>query len=409
MPVPRTILHLDLDAFFCAVEVIRDPSLDGKAFAVGGTPEGRGVVASCSYAARRFGVRSAMPMAQALRLCPGLSVVSHHGGYGSYSRKVMTLLDRVTPYVEQISIDECFIDVTDIEKPAERVARRIQAMIYEELKLPSSLGGATSKLVAKIATNVGKDRTETVGWPNAVLVVPPGDEPSFLAPMPVRAMWGVGPKTAERMESLGIITLGDLQNLDADELESKLGSYGRKLHAFSRGIDDRVVDPGGEAAKSISHETTFAEDIGEADRLHAVLLSLSQLVGRSLRDDELTCRTVAIKLRWADFKTITRRVTFRDGTDLDQDLYRAAKQLFDKAWHRGQRVRLLGVAASHLASSGQQLSLWHSGDDRGHRMQAALDSVRDKFGGKKTKWGQELKQREFDEEDLEEGWWEADA
>lgn len=409
MPKPRTILHLDLDAFFCAVEVIRDPSVDGKAFAVGGTPEGRGVVASCSYAARRFGVRSAMPMAQALRLCPGLQVVSHHGGYGSYSRKVMTLLDRVTPYVEQISIDECFIDVTDIGEPSEQVARRIQTMIYDELKLPCSLGGATSKLVAKIATNVGKDRVETDGWPNAVLVVPAGEEPSFLAPLPVRAMWGVGPKTAERMEGLGIRTLGDLQRQGPDELESRFGSYGRKLHAFSHGIDDRAVDPSGEAAKSISHETTFSEDIGEADRLHAVLLSLSQLVGRSLRDDGLTCRTVAIKLRWADFKTITRRVTMPDSMDLDQDLYRAAKQLFDKAWHTGRPVRLLGVAASHLGRSGQQLSLWQSGDDRGHRMQAALDSVRDKFGGGKTKWGQELKQREFDREDPDDAWWEADA
>ncbi len=409
MPAPRTILHLDLDAFFCAVEVIRDPSLDGKAFAVGGTPEGRGVVASCSYAARKFGVRSAMPMAQALRLCPGLQVVSHHGGYGGYSRKVMTLLDRVTPYVEQISIDECFIDATDIEEPAERVARRIQTMIFDELKLPSSLGGATSKLVAKIATNEGKDWTETDGWPNAVLIVPPGEEPEFLAPLPVRAMWGVGPKMAERMEQLGLSTLGDVQGWGPDRLESQLGSYGRKLHAFAHGVDDRSVDPGGEGAKSISHETTFSEDISEEDRLHAVLLSLSQRLGRSLRDEALTGRTVAIKLRWSDFKTITRRVTLRDGTDLDQDLYQAAKSLFDAAWQRGRPVRLLGVAISQFASTGQQLSLWQSGDDRGHRMQEALDNVRDRFGGSKTRWGQEHKHRWGEREDDDDAWWEGDV
>jgi len=409
MTESRTILHLDLDAFFCAVEVIRDPSLEGQPFAVGGTPEGRGVVASCSYAARKFGVRSAMPMGQALRLCPGLKVVSQHGGYGSYSKKVMVLLDAVTPYVEQISIDECFIDVTDIDAPANTVARRIQRRIQDELRLPSSLGGATSKLVAKIATNVGKDRAQTDGWPNAVLIVPPGEERAFLAPLPVRAMWGVGPKMAERLEAQGIRTLADLQCLGDDALEARFGSTGRKFHAHACGIDERGVEPGGEAAKSISHETTFAEDLHEAGRLHAVLLRLSQLVGRSLRDGGLTCRTVTIKLRWSDFKTITRRVTFRDGTDLDHDLYRAAKRLFDNAWQPGQRVRLLGVGASQLSDGGQQLSLWQSGDDRDHRMQAALDTVRDRFGGGKTRWGQELNQRGFVAEEDDDAWWEADA
>jgi len=390
VPTVRKILHLDLDAFFCAVEVLRYPSLDGKRFAVGGSADGRGVVSSCSYAARKFGVRSAMPMARALRTCPGLIVVPHGGGYGRMSRKVMEKLDSLTPYVEQISIDEAFIDVSDMPEDSETIARNIQTMVRDELRLPCSLGGATNKLVAKIATNFGKDSANTDGWPSAIFVVPPGKEPEFLAPLPIQAMWGVGPKSAERLERSGIRKLGDLQDWSNEALESMLGSYGHKLKQFALGIDDRPVSPGEGEAKSISSETTFDEDIADRDRLHAVLLSLAQRVGRSLRDESLVCRTVTIKLRWSDFRTITRRVTIAEATDLDQLIYAAAKSLFEKAWQEGHPVRLLGVGTSNLEAGGQQLSLFSQPDDKDHRVQEALDDLRDRFGSSKTKWGREL-------------------
>ena len=389
MSKPRKILHLDLDAFFCAVEVLRNPSLDGKPFAVGGTPEGRGVVSSCSYAARKFGVRSAMPMAQALRRCPNLIPVVHGGGYGRLSRKVMKKLDSLTPYVEQISIDEAFIDVSDIPEESEKIARDIQTMIRDDLRLPCSLGGATSKLVAKIATNQGKDSVDTDYWPNAILVVPAGQESSFLAPLPVRAMWGVGPKYAERLARSGIQKLEDLQNWSSEDLEAKLGSYGPRLKQFAQGIDDRPVSTEGHDAKSISSENTFPEDVADRERLHATLLSLSQRVGRSLRDEGLVSRTVTIKLRWTDFRTITRQVALPDATDLDQGVYAAAKMLFDKAWRAGQPVRLLGVGTSNLEAGGQQLSLFSQTGDREHRRQEALDDLRDRFGESKTRWGRE--------------------
>ena len=405
MPPARKILHLDLDAFFCAVEVLRNPSLDGKPFAVGGSPKGRGVVSSCSYAARKFGVRSAMPMARALRMCPGLIVVPHGGGYGRLSRKVMEKLDSLTPYVEQISVDEAFIDVSDMPEDSETIARNIQTMIREKIRLPCSLGGATSKLVAKIATNLGKDSADTDRWPNAILVVPPGKEPEFLAPLPIRAMWGVGPKSAERLEKAGIRKLGDLQSWSSEALESKLGSYGPKLKLFAMGIDDRPVSTEGREAKSISSETTFDEDIASRDRLHAVLLSLAQRVGRSLRDEQLVCRTVTIKLRWSDFRTITRCVTVSDATDLDQPIYVAAKLLFDKAWIEGHPVRLLGVGASNLEAGGEQLSLFSQSGDREHRVQEALDDLRDRFGSSKTRWGKEFSHSlgRWDDAEEEEG------
>jgi DNA polymerase-4 len=385
----RKILHLDLDAFFCAVEVLRNPSLDGKPFAVGGSADGRGVVSSCSYAARRFGVRSAMPMGQALRRCPGLIAVPLGGGYDRMSKNVMTILDSLTPYVEQISIDEAFIDVTDIPQDLEAIARKIQTRVCEELCLPCSLGGASNKLVAKIATNVGKDSADTDRWPNAVLIIPSGKESEFLAPLPIRAMWGVGPKSAERLEQSGIRKLGDLHGLSDQILESKLGSYGHKLKQFAMGIDDRPVSTEDHEAKSISSETTFDEDIDDWDRLHTALLSLSQRVGRSLRDDSLVGRTIAIKLRWSDFRTITRRVTLADATDLDQSVYAAAKVLFEKAWQPGHPVRLLGVGVSSLDAGGQQLSLFSQRDDKAHRVQEALDDLRDRFGTSKTRWGRE--------------------
>ena len=211
---PRKILHLDLDAFFCAVEELRDPTLKQKPFAVGGSPEGRGVVASCSYAARQFGVRSAMPMSEAVRCCPNLIIVGNaRGEYSRMSGRVMAYLHDMSPLVEQISIDEAFLDVSDLPDEAEILARRLQSTICTELDLPCSLGVATNKLVAKIANDVGKVRVRSGDYPNAITVVPPGEEAAFLAPLPVRALWGVGPKTAERLAAWGMNTIGDIAAL----------------------------------------------------------------------------------------------------------------------------------------------------------------------------------------------------
>ena len=263
----RKIIHLDLDAFFCSVEEQRDPSLRGKAFAVGGRPEERGVIASCSYAARQFGVHSAMPTAQAIRLCPDLLVLSsRHGVYSKASTQVMERIHALTPLVEQISIDEAFMDVSDLPETGEELARRLQASIRDELGLPCSLGAATNKLVAKIATDFGKTTAKKGMPPNAITVVPPGEEAAFLAPLPAQALWGVGPKTAERLVELGIRTIGDLAHWPVEELTSQFGKIGYELSRHAQGISDSLIVTS-RAPKSISQETTFVKDISDKERV----------------------------------------------------------------------------------------------------------------------------------------------
>ncbi len=378
--VPRKILHLDLDAFFCAVEELRDPGLVGKPFAVGGSPQTRGVVASCSYAARQRGVRSAMPMATAIRLCPELVIVpSRHGVYGQTSRQVMARLHDVTPLVEQISIDEAFLDASDLPEPGEALARRLQATIREELGLPCSLGVATNKLVAKIANDAGKAANRGSGPPNAITVVPPGQEAVFLAPLPVQALWGIGPKTAARLHEWGLTTIGDLAAWPEPELVRRLGVLGHELAQRSRGLDDRPVVVEHET-KSVSKEVTFARDIAEEASLQRALRQLADGVGRELRREGLSGRTIKLKLRWSDFTTISRQTTLPQPTDMDDEIAAAALKLFAQAWTRGKPVRLLGVGVSGLDSAYRQLGLWdqEEGDER--KLQAALDDIRSRFG-----------------------------
>lgn len=256
---PRTIIHLDLDQFFCAVEEQRDTSLRGKTFAVGGRPEGRGVVASASYAARAFGVRSAMPMAQAVRLCPELIVVRpDFAAYRAASQQVMARLHTLTELVEQISIDEAFLDATALDADGAGIAARLQQTIRDDLALSCSLGVAGNKLVAKIATDVGKSMARRGAIPSAICVVPPGEEAQFLAPLPATALWGVGPKTAEKLASMGIVTVGDIANWPAADLARRFGQHGADLARRARGIDPRPIVTE-RAAKSISQETTFAQ------------------------------------------------------------------------------------------------------------------------------------------------------
>ncbi len=320
----RTILHLDLDAFFCAVEELNDPSLRGKAFAVGGSPQGRGVVASCSYAARQFGVRSAMPMSQALRLCPGLLVISHHhGNYGEMSEKVMQRLNDLSPLVEQISIDEAFVDISDLHEPPELIARRLQKRVNDEVGLPCSVGVATNKLVAKIATEVGKKTAKKEFPPNAVTVVPPGTESEFLAPLTATMLWGVGPKTAAKMAGLGIKTIGDIARHPAEDLIRRFGENGRDLVRRAHGVDDSPIVTGREV-KSISQETTFARDERDDKLLAQTLRDLSAHVGRRLRQAGIAGVTVRLKLRWPDFTTLSRQVTLPQPTDQDEEIFRLA-------------------------------------------------------------------------------------
>lgn len=384
----RKILHLDLDAFFCAVEEQRDPALEGKAFAVGGRPEERGVVASCSYAARRCGVRSAMPMARALKLCPDLIVVpARHAVYSEVSHRVMDRLHDLSPLVEQVSIDEAFLDVSDLPEPGELIARQLQKTIWGELGLPCSLGVAANKLLAKTANDVGKAAARGSGPPAAITVVQPGQEAAFLAPLPVDALWGVGPKTAARLGELGVRTIGDLVRWPASELSRMFGKIGADLALRARGIDDHPIVTT-HVAKSISQETTFSQDISDRELLQHTLHQLSEGVGRRLRRSGLSGATVKLKLRWADFTTLTRQVTLDDATDQDNRIYAAALQLFEKNWPSGQPVRLLGVGVSGLGPPVRQLTLWGSAgnapaknqSEKERRLQAAVDTLRERFG-----------------------------
>ncbi|MGC9395586.1 MAG: DNA polymerase IV [Anaerolineae bacterium] len=378
--MPRKIIHLDLDAFFCAVEELHAPSLRGKPFAVGGQPDQRGVVASCSYPARMYGVHSAMPMSRALLLCPQLIVVpGRHGVYDDLSHQVMRHCYDLTNLVEQISIDEAFLDVSDLRASAETIARELQATIWNEHGLPCSLGVATNKLVAKIANNIGKAEKRSPNPPMAIKVVPPGEEAAFLAPLPVGELWGIGPKTAASLTELGITTIGDVARWPQDDLVQRFGKHGLDLSQRARGIDDRPVITEYEA-KSLSRETTFAHDVTDEATLRRTLLHLAESVGHRLRRAGLQGSTVKLKLRWADFTTITRQVTLPEPTDQDNAIYTAAQHLFEQAWPKGKPVRLIGVGVSNLGPPLQQLGLWETPSEKGQRLQDALDAVRDRFG-----------------------------
>jgi DNA polymerase IV len=377
---PQTILHLDLDAFFCAVEELRDPALKGMAFAVGGQPGQRGVVSSCSYAARRFGIRSGMPMAQAVRLHPPLQIVSgRHGIYGEMSDKVMERLRNVTPGFEQISIDEAFLDITGVREPPEILARGLQFEIRDELGLPSSIGIASNKLVAKIATEVGKKAGRGDRPPFGLTIVPHGQERGFLAPLPMEMLWGVGPKTGAKLASLGIRTIGDIAGWPESSLIAAFGEYGRELCRRARGEDDRMVVTEHEA-KSISQETTFVRDVRDDRQLEQTLRRLAGEVASNLRHGNLAGSTVRLKLRWPDFSTLTRQTTLDQRTDDEAEIAETALQLLKNVRRSGQAVRLIGVGVSGLGYPVRQLELWSTGVERNRRLAAAIDILRAKYG-----------------------------
>ena len=377
--MPRKILHLDLDAFFCAVEELHEPSLKGKPFAVGGQADRRGVVASCSYAARLCGVRSAMPMGRAKQLCPDLIVVSsQHGNYSQVSKQVMALID-ITPFIEKISIDEAFMEVTDLPNPLSEIAKELQGRVNREMKLPISIGGGTNKLVAKIANDWGKSQKKSPEPPNSITIIPPGEEAAFLAPLPVQSLWGVGPKTAKKLETLGIKTIGALAQTPPETLEMMFGQHGPDLHRRALGIDNRPIETEQEV-KSISNEVTFAADLVDEEHLLSVFRDLSEQVGRRLRKASLAGNTVQIKLRWADFTTITRQTTLISATNLDQEIYETASALFKDNWPKGKPVRLIGVGVTNLGPPIHQLGLWSDDHQKKARLVNAMDDLRKRFG-----------------------------
>ena len=383
----RTILHLDLDAFYCAVEENQNLDLRGKPFAVGGKPEERGVVSSCSYAARVFGVRSAMPMSRALRICPGLIVVSpHHRLYNDASKKVMDILHQQTGLLEQISIDEAFLDISDLQTDIKRFAHELQTCIQEELRLPSSIGIASNKLVAKIANEVGKKAAKKGQPPFALTIVPPGAESDFLAPLPTDMLWGVGPKTSARLGELGIHTIGDIARWPEDELVRLFGENGREMAKHARGQDDRPVVTEREI-KSISQEVTFTRDVSDDKALEKSLIDLSAQVGRRLRKKELAGTTVKLKIRWPDFTTLTRQVTLPNLTNNDSEIANTALGLMHKIRKSSQPVRLIGVGVSGLGAPMRQLELWEAGSEKERKLQEVLDELQEKYGESAIKRG----------------------
>ncbi len=379
----RQIIHLDLDAFYCAVEEQLDPSLKGLPFAVGGRPDQRGVVSSCSYAARAQGVRSAMPMARALQLCPQLKIVSpHYKAYHEASRKVMVKLGTITPLVEQLSIDEAFLDVSDLTDNAEIIGRNLQDEIRTELDLPCSLGIASNKLVAKIATDVGKaarvaQKSDTS--PNALTVVPPGKEAEFLAPLPVEMLWGVGPKTAQKLSLMNVHTIGELAAIPDYDLSKRFGKIGWDLAKRAKGMDNRPIVTEREA-KSISQEITFAKDVFDEGELRQTIHKQALNVSKQLQKQELVARTVKLKIRWPDFSTPTRQTTLGEPTADGEIIAQAAERLFEQVWERGRSVRLIGVGVSGLSQPPQQLGLWDRDWEKERRIQDAIIQLQDRFG-----------------------------
>jgi DNA polymerase-4 len=397
----RKILHIDLDAFFCSVEENKNPSLRGKPFAVGGRPEHRGVVASCSYAARKLGIRSAMPMARAIKLCPELIIVSgRHGDYGKISKQVMDYLGTITPLIEQVSIDEAFLDLSDLPESSETLAKTIQNSIQDQFHLPCSIGVATNKLVAKIATDAGKAANRSIHSPKAITIVPPGKEADFLAPLPTQALWGIGPKTAARLETLGIRTIGDIKKLSRHDLIRCLGKFGEVLEKRALGIDNSPIHMSHEV-KSVSNETTFAQDISDIQTINETLHWLSESVGRRLRKHNLKGATVKLKLRWYDFTTLTRQETLPFPTNDDRVIYASVKNLFNKTWLNGQPVRLLGVGVTQFSMPLKQLGLWDMPAQSDTNLLNAVDALRERYGKNTIFRGSDLKHKNSINEDDE--------
>ncbi|NUN47999.1 MAG: DNA polymerase IV [Candidatus Brocadiae bacterium] len=365
-----------MDAFYAAVEILDDPALAGKPVIVGGSRV-RGVVSSASYEARASGVRSAMPTAQAARLCPaGIFVPPRMERYVEVSRSIMRVFRSFTPLVEPLSLDEAFLDMAGTERlhgSVMEAGRKVKARIREGTGLTASVGVSYCKFVAKLASDLEK--------PDGFTVIPHADVGRILAPLPVGRLWGVGPKTQARLEGLGLRTIADIREAGERRLVDRLGDLGLHILRLAQGEDDRRVEPAWEA-RSIGAERTFERDLSATAAMDKELLSLAEDVGTRLRDDASAARTVSVKVRFHDFRTVTRSLTLDCPTDITRELYETACALLRRAWSRGARVRLLGIQAQNLVPAGTgQLTLFDAaGRDRDRRLDSAIDAVRQKLG-----------------------------
>lgn len=367
----RYIAHFDLDAFFVSVECLNDPSLKGKPLLVGGHSE-RGVVAACSYEARKYGIHSAMPMKTALRLCPHATVVGNaRGEYSKYSRWVTEIIAAKAPLFEKASIDEFYLDLTGMERFFDPYQWTIELReeIITATQLPISFALASNKMISKIATQEAK--------PNGYIQVPPGMEQEFLAPLKVNKIPGVGEHTWQTMQEMGISTIRDLSERSLAELENRFGKYGAELYNKSRGIHTSEVVPYHDA-KSISTENTFEENKTDMDFLMAELVRMTERVAYELRQDDKTAGCIAVKIRYPDFETTSRQVTI-PYTFYDDELIAKAKELFHKLYRKGTPVRLLGVRLSELTSEAIQTNLFVDTGKK-NELYKAIDDVKNKFG-----------------------------
>jgi DNA polymerase-4 len=380
MSLVRSILHLDMDAFFAAVEQRDHPELRGRPVLIGHDGP-RGVVATASYEARPFGCHSAQPMAVAKRLCPQAIILSVRGErYQEASEQMFSILDDFSPVIEPVSIDEAFLDLTGTEwlqGPAEEVARRIKDRIKVELRLTASAGVAPNKFLAKLASDMNK--------PDGLTIIRPEDVSHFLPPLPVTRLWGIGKVTAARLEKLGIRTVGDLLKQPLEWLNNHFGAEAQWYFNLARGLDDRPVTADREA-KSIGHEQTFEVDIADPDEIHRVLLDQVEQVGHRLRKHGLQARAVSVKIRYGNFQTITRALTFKAPTDATAELWQAARGLFDK-WPF-QPVRLIGATAERL-TRGEDLLLPFADPDkeRHQKLDTVTDRINEKFGKRTIRRG----------------------
>ena len=372
----RTIIHIDLDSFFVSVEQVLNPELKGKPVVVGGKPDRRGVVAAASYEARAFGIHSGMPLATAARLCPKtIFIEGNFTRYREFSRKFMAILSDFTPFIEPMGVDEAYLDVTGFESihgSIRQMADKMKQRIRSELGLCASVGIASCKVVAKVASDLSK--------PDGLIDVAKGEERGFLAPLPVEKLPGVGKQTVKVVNGLGVHTIGELSRMPSHTLKSRLGTAGEMLPRLASGIDDRQVLPPSEA-KSISRETTFGEDTRDRSFLEATLWVQSEKVGADLRGTGKQARCVTLKVRYADFTTITRSCTLRENTSTDQTIFETGKILIEKALMKEkQAVRLIGIGVSNFAEASQQAMLFASSDRKLEELNKAVDRIRDRYG-----------------------------
>lgn len=383
---PRIIMHIDLDAFFVSVEQVLNQELKGKPVVVGGKPDQRGVVATASYEARAFGLHSGMPLVTAVRLCPqAIFIEGSFPKYRDASEKFMAILADFSPFMEPIGLDEAYLDVTGFESihgSIHQMGVEIKKRVKEELGLIASIGIATCKVIAKVASDESK--------PDGLIEVIAGEEAAFLAPLAVDKLPGVGKKTEQVLRGRGISTIGKLARTPPDMLKSRFGVFGVTLHRYANGIDDRAISFRGDAS-SISRETTFAQDVADRSFLSDKLSYLAENVGSDLRHNGKQTRCITIKLRYSDFTTITRSHTLSQSTDTDQAIFQVGENLMQKALASEHRaIRLIGIGVSNLVEPGKQLSMLNGTDLRQEKLNRAVDRIRTKYGFSAIQTGRTL-------------------